>query len=300
MTGRRYLTLLLLLLSYAPLLLADSQLRQKNWVEDMQQRSSSEDQITLNASSGDKEEKFFALFRPEELGRPSGAVIMLHDIEGHPDWPESFHQLRTELPRYGWSTLALTLPPLDRSPGSKINYQPLLESGTIRLEAAKAYLLEKKIYNVVILGHGLGATVATYYLQNHFDDLFHGVIVLGMDGNFSAEGFDAASALTAIRIPIFDLYGSDDLFSVMSSSKRRRTMAVKTDGNTRTHTQSSDYAFDYSDDIAKKITYRQFMFPATDHNFSQMEQPLLQRVVGWLRRYAPGSEIRVDENTLTR
>ena len=41
-----------------------------------------------------------------------GAVLLLHSMAGHPDWPEVIAPLRASLPQSGWTTLSIQLPVL--------------------------------------------------------------------------------------------------------------------------------------------------------------------------------------------
>lgn len=51
-----------------------------------------------------------ALQQAPRTAHPHGAVLLLHDIDQHADWPGLVHHLRTQLPDSGWHTLALNLP----------------------------------------------------------------------------------------------------------------------------------------------------------------------------------------------
>lgn len=60
---------------------------------------------------GGPDDKILALVRPTEARITKGAVLMLHAAEDHPVWPPSLENLRRYLPRHGWATVAVALPP---------------------------------------------------------------------------------------------------------------------------------------------------------------------------------------------
>ena len=56
------------------------------------------------------DEQYFGIYIEDHSGRPVGNVLLLHDNLQHPDWPGIIHELRTQLPYAGWSTLAISVP----------------------------------------------------------------------------------------------------------------------------------------------------------------------------------------------
>lgn len=56
------------------------------------------------------EGKMLALFRASESRVTKGTLVLLHAAEMPPGWPVPLENLRRNLPRYGWQTLAITLP----------------------------------------------------------------------------------------------------------------------------------------------------------------------------------------------
>lgn len=68
--------------------------------------------VWLEASYPEREEKFkvLALQQPPRAPQAQGAVLLLHDLEQHADWPYLIRPLRQSLPEDGWYTLAVNLP----------------------------------------------------------------------------------------------------------------------------------------------------------------------------------------------
>lgn len=54
--------------------------------------------------------KILALYRPTEAKVTRGVLILFHAAENPQLWPPMLENLRANLPRYGWETLALSLP----------------------------------------------------------------------------------------------------------------------------------------------------------------------------------------------
>jgi hypothetical protein len=133
--------------------------------------------------------KILALYRITEINSTYGVLVLLHAAEDPQHWPPTLENLRANLPRYGWETLALTLPrktpPLvparpssssssldNNSDGEELMDEKSetnanLEVGaasssssspiardlliTAYIEAALRYLGEKNLYNIVVL-----------------------------------------------------------------------------------------------------------------------------------------------------
>lgn len=54
--------------------------------------------------------KLLVFYRPTEAKRTRGVLVLFHAAEDPQRWPPILENLRANLPRYGWETLAVTLP----------------------------------------------------------------------------------------------------------------------------------------------------------------------------------------------
>jgi hypothetical protein len=54
--------------------------------------------------------KILALYRPTEAKKTLGVLVLFHAAENPQLWPPALENLRANLPRYGWETLAISLP----------------------------------------------------------------------------------------------------------------------------------------------------------------------------------------------
>jgi pimeloyl-ACP methyl ester carboxylesterase len=248
-------------------------------------RAQLKDGEVINLKVGDKE--VLALFTAQTRGRELGAVVLLHDLNGHPDWPAVIHPLRRQLPDAGWHTLSLQLPHAD----SALASVEQLDAIRPRLAEALAELERRAINNVVLIGYGQGALAAIDYLADNLAPAVRGLIVISLDGRANAEPrLDAASGLARVSVPILDIYGTRDNLNVVASAKRRYDMARRNNDNaTKPRTSYADIASDYNEKQALNLSYRQVMVNGADHNFSGQTTNLEKRLRGWLQRYAARS-----------
>lgn len=54
--------------------------------------------------------KLLVFYRPTEARKTQGVLILFHAAEDPQTWPPALENLRANLPRYGWETLAVSLP----------------------------------------------------------------------------------------------------------------------------------------------------------------------------------------------
>lgn len=59
-------------------------------------------------------QRVLGLYQAAISASPSGAVLLVQDQDRNPTWPERIQALRLALPKHGWTTLVVTLPPADR------------------------------------------------------------------------------------------------------------------------------------------------------------------------------------------
>jgi len=76
---------------------------------------------------GGDQQRFFSLFRPESTGYPQGGIILIHENGGHVAQPGVIEGIRTSLPNFGWSTLAISVPDL-----KQVGLPPRTRSGFVR------------------------------------------------------------------------------------------------------------------------------------------------------------------------
>jgi pimeloyl-ACP methyl ester carboxylesterase len=211
----------------------------------------------------DGTQKFLGLYTENTTAKSRGGVIVLHGIGVHPDWPDVVYPLRSQLPDYGWTTLSIQMPILAND--ADINdYQKIWDEVPGRINAAIAYLQKRNIGNIVVIGHSLGAAMASYYLANNPKQNLTAFVGIGMTEITVDPRMNNANSLRQITIPVFDVYGANDLGEVTNSVKARRTAANK----------------------AGNKTFTQLEVAGADHFFTGMDDTLVTRVKSWLVKHA--------------
>ena len=98
---------------------------------------------------------FLALSAKTPATKERGGVILLHDIDAHPDWPEIISPLRNGLPEKGWSTLSIQLPLRSRDVELNArNQQKIIDQAQARITAAVEYFTHAGIYNIAFIEIG--------------------------------------------------------------------------------------------------------------------------------------------------
>lgn len=191
---------------------------------------------------------FLGLLTPADPAKEN-AIVVLHGIGAHPDWPQVINPLRVQLADQGWTTLSIQLPILDNE-ATPEDYAPLDAEAAPRIHAAVESLKQAGANGVYIVAHSMGSRMAAYFLAQAKGEV-KGFVGVGMN-------VGTVQYLSDINIPILDLYGSNDLEGVLGSADDR-TAASK--GNSA-----------YSSRVAE----------GADHFFNDMDDELVEIVVEWL------------------
>jgi len=269
---------ILLILLFIPLCAADAanQAREKLIAEELVERINPNDALWIDSRDG----PFFALKADYVNTQRQGGIILLHDMEGHPDWPEVISPLRHGLPEKGWPTLSVQLPLLSKEAAlTAQNQQRIIDESTARLIAAVEHFTNTGIYNIVLIGQGLGATAISHFLSGNLKQS-HAIYIKA----FIAIRFRAhqqlpedylPQALLKIKttLPILDILGTQES-PLTQQQARLRKMAAKQSQNPN---------------------YRQEQLANADANFRDMEALLLSRISGWLKVNAAGAEVELKK-----
>ena len=213
--------------------------------------------VWLKAPSGQSIAGVFTRAGP--YSRPD-AVILLHGMGAHPDWPVIISPLRKHLAGDHWTSLSIQLPVL-ASDQPVAEYGRTLKESTRRIRMGVEYLLEKNYRHIVLIGYGFGAMSALEYIVNHDSQdvvAFIGISMLAR--KFLEPRVDMLAYLEKVRLPILDIYGSDDMNFVVETADDRRLYA----GKTSTH----------------YITQR--MIEGADHYYTGHEQTVFELISRWL------------------
>jgi pimeloyl-ACP methyl ester carboxylesterase len=240
--------------------LASDLAKEKRWAEQVVDAIFDGEPVTLK----DGELDFLAIYTPSAISNSTDAVILLHGLGVHPDWDQVIRPLRTGLPEHGWSTLSLQMPILANGIGYE-EYAPLFIEVPGRIESGIKYLKKQGAKRIVIISHSLGASMAAYYLANNQPEIIAGFVAIGMGGASSYPEMNNIQSLKLIRVPVFDLFGENDLAGVLASAKDKK-LAV----------ESRKYP-------AVNNTSSQKMMGGTDHFFNGQNEALINEVSSWLK-----------------
>ncbi len=253
-------------------------------------------------------EKFLALWQADKTGNPFGAVLILHGEGQSVDEPYEINAIRNNLSHHGWATLAINLPPVAHStvpprptekpdnnspkvtqpavktPATTMKSSPKINpenESDSRITSAISFLKAQGQYNIVIVGHGLGATRTMKYI----DDLTSGQNAPGMSSGKIQRPIRAVVMVSARNqiplsnktlnhffndpnLPILDLYYGNHFLDDVET--RQRTKAAR----------------------AKGIVhyYQLKVLRPTDADESS-ENRLTRRIRGFLNKHAKGVEI---------
>jgi len=203
----------------------------------------------------DGELPFLALYT-EATEASGNAVLLMHGTGAHPNWAEVIFPLREGLPEQGWAALSMQMP-IGAREASFDEYLALFPEVPARIEAALQYLHEQGQDTVILIGHSLGAMMGTHYLAQHDQSKVQGFIAIGLSAA-DVPPVSVPENISKIRVPMLDLYGSDDFPNVKSTAWVRRSAA------------------------SDNPTFSQIEAEGADHFFRGQDAALLQHVSNWL------------------
>jgi pimeloyl-ACP methyl ester carboxylesterase len=246
--------LVVFLLAASQLAQASDIAREKRWADQVVDSIIDGDAIPLNDGSNE----FLGIYTEVQADSQRAAIIM-HGTGVHPNWQQVVYPLRVGLPEHGWSTLSIQMPILDAEAEHKA-YAPMYATEVpARINAAIAYLRDKGVKHIVLIGHSQGSIMAAYYLRKQSDRVA-AFVAIGMTCDFGEDPMNASLSLKAISLPVLDMYGSNDLESVLKS-RPACVAAAKSAGNKQ---------------------YTEKMLAGANHFFDAKDKELLDIVAGWL------------------
>ena len=240
-------------------LYASDTAKEKRWADQVIDALIDGEEVWL--STGEKNSPEFLGLYTEASEDTAYAAIVIHGSGIHPNWQQVVQPLRVGLTEHGWNTLSIQMPILAND-AEHDAYAPLFDEVSPRIKAAIAYLKSLDKNKIVIVAHSLGASMSAYHLSRTDKNIL-GFVAIGMSADAKDKRMDSAHSLRSIKIPILDMYGTDDLESVLSTVKKRANAAKKS-GNSH---------------------YSQLKVTAANHFFDGKEAELLDKVKQWLEQF---------------
>jgi len=244
----------IILLLTIPITQASDLAKEKRWAEQLVDAIFDGEAITLK----DGELAFLAIYTPSSNSDSTDTAIILHGLGVHPDWDQVIRPLRSGLPENGWGTLSLQMPVLANGVAYE-EYAPLFKEVPGRINAGINYLKQNGAKRIVIISHSLGAAMGAYYLATNPPDLVTGFVGIGMSGGTGTSKLDAMQSLARIQKPVLDLYGSNDLPTILNSFILRSRAAQK----------------------AGNKEFKQIKVKGADHFFEGMEGEMVSVILDW-------------------
>jgi len=189
------------------------------------------------------------------------AVLLMHGVGVHPNWPDVIYPLRIGLLEEGITNLSIQMPILANEADPR-EYQLLFAEVGGRIEAALDYLDDAGYRKVTLVAHSMGSSMAVFYLSQVDPEPIRSLVIIGM--NAGITGNVNITALGKIKLPVLDLYGSEDLEPVLDSAESRAAAG----------------------DNGSIPEYRQTRVSGAGHFFQGHEEELVQQVLEWLQTHA--------------
>lgn len=205
--------------------------------------------------------------RAMNVAEGKGAVILLHGMNGHANWPTVIAPLRTQLPEFGWSTFSIQMPILALAEPIS-SYGSLLSVAEKRIQVAVDYLHMWDVEPIILLGYGFGAAQAMSYLADsaYSDSVAHinAVVSISMLAQkFLKPRVDIFTLISNVNIPMLDIYAEHDLQDVRWEVDDRRFAAGKNHGR----------------------IFGQMQLKHAEHDYWQSERALVEQIQHWLRQF---------------
>lgn len=233
------------------------------WASDQKREAEFADGINKTLAMGkavwleSEGKKFLGLYTETEKVTGKGAVIILHDMGGHPNQQQLIYGLRVFLPEHNWTTLALQMPLRETGAGQE-DYYTLFPEAAARLQAGISYAKSNGAENIVVVGYGLGGLMGAYALSEHAQDIKALVTISLPVPKSENKAAQTLEFINKIKMPMLDIYGAVDVADVTDSARERR-LAGK-----------------------ENAAYRQIKINDEGHAYLHDEGLLVKRIYSWL------------------
>lgn len=154
----------------------------------------------------DGEREFLTIFTEASIPTKS-TIILIHGMGSNANTTQVIHPLRTALAK-NYNTISIQMPVLKAGMVSD-DYRPIIfPISKNRIHAVINHLQDEGLSPDFIIGHSIGAAMGANYLSQTITD-FSGFIAIGMPQC-------STLFLPKIDIPVLDLFGTNDIPSVIS------------------------------------------------------------------------------------
>lgn len=200
----RYMAWIFLLLTTTFVQAADYA-REQKWADEVTPGVVVGDPVYLEQANA---HKFLTLFT--EAPKARAALIIVHGIGVHPDWG-LIGVLRSQLADHGYTTLSVQMPVLANEALAE-DYPATFPEASERLQVAVDFLRAKGYRKIAIVSHSMGSRMTHSYLTAHPAAPIAAWVAIGMG---------SADSYAAMKMPVLDLYGVNDLPIVLNGARQR-------------------------------------------------------------------------------
>lgn len=207
--------------------------RETRWAEQVLPSILVGDPVWIEQPNG---HKFLGIYTEAE--KPRGAIIVGHGRGWNPDW-ELYSLLRMKLAEQGYTTLSIQLPVL--GPGAKVgDYIPTYDDAAERYDLAAHFLKDKGFTDIAIVSHSLGATMANEYLIRADETLVKAWVFVSI--------INGLQEMFRIKIPVMDVYGSEDWVITQVGGYEREKQIMKVPGSRQVVLKDAPHFFEGKED----------------------------------------------------
>src|SRR5262245_32986351 len=200
--------------------------REKKWADEITPGLVVGDPVYLEGRAG---HRFLTLYTEATAAR--AGLVIVHGIGVHPDWG-LIGVLRGALADHAYTTLSVQMPILAGN-ATPEEYPPTFDEAAERLARAVDFLRVKGHTTIAIVSHSMGSRMARHYLTRAASPAVAWVCIgLGGDGDFGQ-----------VKVPVLDLYGEQDLPSVLRAAPGRAASIKNRPGSKQVMAPRADHFF---------------------------------------------------------
>jgi len=203
--------------------------REKRWADEIVPGIVVGEPVWLEAP---RTEKFLGLYT--EAKNAKTAIILAHGLGVHPDYG-LIGELRVRLADAGYTTLSIQMPIL-AADAPAARYPVLFWEADARFAGAMTFLRRKGYQRLVIVSHSMGSRMANHYIAQHPKVPLAAWVCLSISSGEFAP-------LKQPKFPIYDVYGENDLDTVVQGAAKRAAALKRLHGSSQTMVFGADHFY---------------------------------------------------------
>jgi alpha/beta superfamily hydrolase len=152
----------------------------------------------------------------------------------HPDH-NVIGTLRASLADAGYTTLSIQMPVQKADAGVDDYYPAVFPDAVERIRSAARWLEAKGAKRIVLLSHSMGSWMSNVYYEQTDAPPFSAWVCMGLTGGYGN--------MRNVRVPVLDVYGENDLPSVLRADWRRRMTIGSIAGSRQARIAGADHFY---------------------------------------------------------